>query len=127
MFKRKDKKTQTIETYNKSAEALAERYDVSGGDIRNAVLKAALAAAGEPGSDMRKAIHQRHFEEGMREVLAAKTVMKQSLLEAPAPLLPGLEAALPTLGHASPSLPLTVISVIALITSIVALTFALIR
>ena len=63
----------------------------------------------------------------MREVLAAKTVMKQSLLETPAPLLPGLEAALPTIGRASPFLPLTLISVIALITSIVALAFALIR
>jgi SpoVK/Ycf46/Vps4 family AAA+-type ATPase len=107
--------------------ALAERYDVSGGDIRNAVLKAALAAAGEPGSDMHKAIHQRHFEEGMREVLAAKKVMKQSLLDAPAPLLPGLEAALPAIGHASPSLLLTVISVIALVTSVAALTLALVR
>ncbi len=31
--------------------ALAERYEVSGGDIHNAVLKAALAAAAEPGPD----------------------------------------------------------------------------
>ncbi len=30
MFKRKDKKAQTIETYNKSAKALAERYDEAG-------------------------------------------------------------------------------------------------
>src|SRR6266508_1731063 len=29
--------------------ALAEKYEVSGGDIRNAVLKAAMSAAGEPG------------------------------------------------------------------------------
>ena len=34
--------------------ALAEQYEASGGDIRNAVLKAALAAAAEPGSDMRQ-------------------------------------------------------------------------
>src|SRR6476469_7509009 len=32
-------------------QALAERYEVSGGDIKNAVLKAASAAAAEPGSD----------------------------------------------------------------------------
>ena len=92
--------------------ALAERYEVSGGDIRNAVLKA---------------IHQRHFEEGVREVIAAKKVMKQSLLDAPPSLLPGLEAALPVVGNASTSLLLTVISVIALVTSVVALTFALVR
>jgi SpoVK/Ycf46/Vps4 family AAA+-type ATPase len=59
--------------------ALAERYEASGGEIRNAVLKAALAAAAEPGQDAQKAIHQRHFEEGIRDVMAAKKVMKQSL------------------------------------------------
>ena len=107
--------------------ALAEGHALSGGDIRNAVLKAALAAAGEPGSDMLKAIQQRHFEEGVREVLAAKKVMKQSLLEAPPPLIPGLEAALPALRGTSNSLLLTAISVIALVTSVVALTLALVR
>ncbi len=59
--------------------ALAERYPASGGDIRNAVLKAALAAASESGVDSVKQIHQRHFEEGMRDVLASKRVMRQSL------------------------------------------------
>ena len=107
--------------------ALAETYQVSGGDIRNAVLKAALAAAGEEGSDLLKSIHQQHFEDGMREVLAAKKVMKQSLLEVPPSLISGLEAALPAVGHASPPLLLTVISVIALITSVVAVTLAIIR
>ena len=61
--------------------ALAEQFEASGGDIRNAVLKAAMAAAAEPGTDGLKAIHQRHFEEGIREVLAAKRVMRQSLME----------------------------------------------
>ena len=107
--------------------ALAEGHALSGGDIRNAVLKAALAAAGEPGSDMLKAIHQRHFEEGIREVLAGKKVMKQSLFEAPPSLIPGLEAALPALRGTSNSLLLTAISVIALVTSVVALAFALVR
>ena len=74
-----------------------------------------------------KAIHQQHFEEGIREVLAAKKVMKQSLLEAPPPLIPGLEAALPALRGTSNSLLLTAISVIALVTSVVALGFALVR
>jgi SpoVK/Ycf46/Vps4 family AAA+-type ATPase len=61
--------------------ALAERYDASGGDIRNAVLKAAMAAAGERGSDAVKTIHQRHLEQGIRDVVAAKQVMRQSLFE----------------------------------------------
>jgi SpoVK/Ycf46/Vps4 family AAA+-type ATPase len=59
--------------------ALAQRYEASGGDIRNAVLKAAMAAAGEPGRDTLKAIQQRHLEDGMMQVLAAKRVMRQSL------------------------------------------------
>src|SRR6185295_12077680 len=52
--------------------ALARRYEVSGGDIRNAVLKAALAAAAEPGPDSTKRIHQRHFEAGMVAAAAAQ-------------------------------------------------------
>jgi hypothetical protein len=52
---------------------------VSGGDIRNAVLKAALAAAAEPGADSAKRIHQRHLEAGIADVVAAGRVMRQSL------------------------------------------------
>jgi SpoVK/Ycf46/Vps4 family AAA+-type ATPase len=62
--------------------ALAERYPVSGGDIRNAVLNAALAAAAEPGPDSGKRIHQRHLERAITEVIAAKQVMSQSLFAA---------------------------------------------
>jgi len=58
---------------------LAERHAVSGGDIRNAVLKAALAAAAEPGPDSTKRIHQRHLEAGITEVVAGGRVMRQSL------------------------------------------------
>ena len=58
---------------------LAERYAVSGGDIKNAVLKAAVAAAAEPGPDPAKKIGQQHFEAAMQEVLSAKTIMQQSL------------------------------------------------
>ncbi len=58
---------------------LAERYEATGGDIRNAVLKAAMAAAAEPGRDNLKSIHQRHLDEGIRDVIAAKRVMRQSL------------------------------------------------
>ena len=58
---------------------LAERYAVSGGDIKNAVLKAAVAAAAEPGPDPAKKIGQQHFEAAMQEVLSAKAIMQQSL------------------------------------------------
>jgi SpoVK/Ycf46/Vps4 family AAA+-type ATPase len=59
--------------------ALAERFDASGGDIKNAVLKAATAAAFEAGPDAAKRIHQRHFAQGMEDVMSAKAVMQQSL------------------------------------------------
>jgi SpoVK/Ycf46/Vps4 family AAA+-type ATPase len=59
---------------------LAERYTVSGGDIKNAVIKAAAAAAAESGPDLGKRIHQRHFESATEEVLSAKAIMQQSLM-----------------------------------------------
>jgi SpoVK/Ycf46/Vps4 family AAA+-type ATPase len=58
---------------------LAKRYEASGGDIRNAVLKAALAAASEPGGNAFKTIRHHHLEDGIRDVLAGKRVMHQSL------------------------------------------------
>jgi SpoVK/Ycf46/Vps4 family AAA+-type ATPase len=58
---------------------LAERYVVSGGDIKNAVIKAAAAAAAEPGPDLGKRISQRHFERATEDVLSAKAIMQQSL------------------------------------------------
>ena len=58
---------------------LAERYVVSGGDIKNAVIKAAAAAAAEPGPDLSKRIGQRHFERATEEVISAKAIMQQSL------------------------------------------------
>ena len=61
--------------------ALAEKYDVSGGDIRNAVLKAALAAAMSPEHDRMKLIRQHHLEEGIKDVIAARRVMQQSLFD----------------------------------------------
>lgn len=60
-------------------EALGEKYEVAGGDIKNAVLKAAQMATAEPGEDNAKQIHQRHFITGMEEVMASKKVMEQSL------------------------------------------------
>ena len=78
--------------------ALAERFDVSGGDIKNAVLKAATAAAAEPGPDVAKRIHQRHFLQAMEDVVAAKAVMRQSLFaesgrSADDPLVHAIQAA----------------------------------
>jgi hypothetical protein len=61
--------------------ALAEAYPRSGGDIKNAVLKAAQSATTEPGPDADKRIHQRHFVQGMEEVIAGTSVMGQSLFE----------------------------------------------
>jgi SpoVK/Ycf46/Vps4 family AAA+-type ATPase len=61
--------------------ALAEAYPRSGGDIKNAVLKAAQIATIEPGPDSEKRIHQRHFIQGMAEVMAAENVMSQSLFD----------------------------------------------
>jgi len=61
---------------------LAEQYDVAGGDIRNAVLKAATAAAQEPRTEAGRAVHQRHLEAGVQDVIAGKRVMQQSLFAA---------------------------------------------
>lgn len=69
--------------------ALAERYPASGGDIKNAVLKAAQMAIAEPGTDEEKRIAQHHFETGIQEVLSAKRVMDQSLFDG---MMPGLAA-----------------------------------
>jgi SpoVK/Ycf46/Vps4 family AAA+-type ATPase len=109
--------------------ALAERYAASGGDIRNAVLKAALAAANEPVSDSAKRIHQRHFEEGIREVLAAKDVMKQSIrasetatgIDPAEDLIRRLEAGL---GRGFSQWAPTLVAVAALIIALVALALA---
>jgi SpoVK/Ycf46/Vps4 family AAA+-type ATPase len=59
--------------------SLAERHELSGGDIKNAVLKAASAAAAEHGSDRSKQIHQEHLERAINDVIAAKSLMQQSL------------------------------------------------
>jgi SpoVK/Ycf46/Vps4 family AAA+-type ATPase len=64
---------------------LAETYEVSGGDIRNAVLKAALAAAMAPKHDTLKLIHHEHLEDGIRDVIAGRKIMKQSLFDQAAP------------------------------------------
>ncbi len=59
--------------------ALAARHEVSGGDIRNAVLKGALTAAARPGPDSAKRIQQNDLVAGIESVLAGKQVMRQSV------------------------------------------------
>ena len=59
-----------------------------------------MAAAAEPGNDAFKAIHQRHFEEGMREVLAGKAG-DAAVAAGGAASGPGLEEALALSKHAS--------------------------
>jgi ATPases of the AAA+ class len=59
--------------------ALAERYEVSGGDIKNAVLKAATMAAAVPGIDLAKKIHQAELVRAMDEVVEGRGIMQQSL------------------------------------------------
>jgi SpoVK/Ycf46/Vps4 family AAA+-type ATPase len=95
--------------------ALAETYEVSGGDIRNAVLKAAMAAASEPGGDALKAIHHRHLEDGIREVLAGKRVMQQSLFHTEKKT------------KLASTAPATLIGVTALLVALAALIIALLR
>lgn len=71
---------------------LSERYEVTGGDIRNAVLKAAQIAAAEEGADAAKEIHQHHFIAAMEEVVAARQVMQQNAIDPNyAPLQPWQE------------------------------------
>lgn len=99
---------------------LAQRYEAAGGDIKNAVLKAASAAAAEKGSDAGKAIYQRHFERAMEDVLAAKQVMQQSLFEdRPDPLSHALRAAESRWRNLA--LAALVVALTALVTAVVAL------
>ena len=60
---------------------LGEDYAVAGGDIKNAVLKAAQMASAESGPDAEKKIHQRHFVAGIEEVKNSKRVMEQSIID----------------------------------------------
>jgi SpoVK/Ycf46/Vps4 family AAA+-type ATPase len=85
-------------------QALARRYEVTGGDIRNAVLKAALAAAAEPGPDSAKRIHQHHFEASIEEVITGMRVIRQSLFAGEPLVL--LEANLVASAVTSPAWPL---------------------
>lgn len=67
---------------------LAERFAMSGGDIKNAVIKAAAIAAADAHAAGPKRIHQHHFERAAEDVVAGKTVMHQSLFSGEAHLTP---------------------------------------
>jgi SpoVK/Ycf46/Vps4 family AAA+-type ATPase len=102
---------------------LSERYAASGGDIKNAVIKGAAAAASEPGSDLKKRISQKHFEAAMEEVIAARSIMQQSVfVQDVAHELPGTDARLWLTANASLTLAL-----VALLASAVAVWLALTR
>ena len=106
---------------------LAEQFEVTGGDIRNAVLKAATAAAMETSHGPTRAIHQRHLETGVQEVIAGKRVMQQSLFANGGPqyVEPAAAATRPEVFPAVAwALP---VSVAALVTALAALFAALIR
>lgn len=107
--------------------ALAQAYQVAGGDIRNAVLKAAMAAAAEPGPDSDKAIHHRHLDEGIRQVMAAKTVMRQSLM-IPAIEDTAMRELVPTSARLLLNVPLAIVgTVVSIGLSTAALIIALLR
>jgi hypothetical protein len=59
---------------------LAADFELAGGDIRNAVLKAVRLAALEDASDDALQITQEHLLAGARAVLHARMVMTQSIL-----------------------------------------------
>jgi SpoVK/Ycf46/Vps4 family AAA+-type ATPase len=105
---------------------LAQRYAVSGGDIRNAVLKAALAAAAEQGRDSQKRIAQAHLVAGIEDVIASKRVMEQSLHSAPAGDAASMQHALTTL-LGQRAMLVVGLSAAALVMSVVALLLALTR
>jgi len=57
---------------------LAENYELSGGEIKNAVIKAANMAAAENEVDYKKYITQHHFEDAVQSVMESKEVMDQN-------------------------------------------------
>jgi SpoVK/Ycf46/Vps4 family AAA+-type ATPase len=109
---------------------LAEQYAVSGGDIKNAVIKAATAAAAEAGTEAGKQIHQRHFETAIQEVMAAHQVMQQSVfteVSVPSPdhITDVLRNSTPT--WQTPAIVALVLAGLALLTSLVAVILVSIR
>jgi SpoVK/Ycf46/Vps4 family AAA+-type ATPase len=107
--------------------ALAHQYEVSGGDIQNAVLKAALAAAAEPIPDSLKKIHQRHFQAGIEEVVASKRVMQQSIFAGPTVVMPEQDVIAPATASQASQLLAYGLSGAALLVALIALGVALLK
>lgn len=107
--------------------ALARDYEVSGGDIQNAVLKAALAAAAEPIPDAAKKIHQRHFLAGMEQVVANKRVMQQSIFQESTMAVPEPEVTIPASALQSSQLLAYGLPGVALLVALIALAVAIFR
>jgi SpoVK/Ycf46/Vps4 family AAA+-type ATPase len=107
--------------------ALAHRYEVSGGDIQNAVLKAALAAAAEPIPDSTKKIHQRHFQAGIEEVVASKRVMQQSIFAEPTVVMPKPDGITPATASQKSQLLAYGLAGAALLVALIALGVALLK
>ena len=107
--------------------ALAHHYEVSGGDIQNAVLKAALAAAAEPIPDSLKKIHQRHFQAGIEEVVASKRVMQQSIFAGPTVAVPETDVITPETAAQASQLLAYGLSGAALLVALIALGVALLK
>jgi SpoVK/Ycf46/Vps4 family AAA+-type ATPase len=108
-------------------QALARRYEVSGGDIQNAVLKAALAAAAEPGPDSSKRIHQRHFQSGIEDVIAGKRVMQQSVFARESLVRPEAKLLANITAGPGPTLVAFGLAALALLVAFVALAVALLK
>jgi SpoVK/Ycf46/Vps4 family AAA+-type ATPase len=108
-------------------QALARSYEVSGGDIQNAVLKAALAAAAEPGPDSTKRIHQRHFEASIQEVISARRVMRQSLFAGEPPVLTGANPVAGWTSYPAALLAAYTLAGAALLVALIALVLTLLR
>ena len=106
---------------------LAQQYEVSGGDIQNAVLKAALAAAAEPLPDLEKKIHQHHFHAGVEQVLASKRVMQQSIFGERALAAPEPQEITPTLPSQAAQLMQYALPGAALLVALIALGVALMK
>jgi SpoVK/Ycf46/Vps4 family AAA+-type ATPase len=107
--------------------ALAHQYEVSGGDIQNAVLKAALAAAAEPIPGSLKKIHQRHFQAGIEEVVASKRVMQQSIFAGPTVVTPEQDVITPATASQASQLLAYGLSGAALLVALIALGVALLK
>jgi SpoVK/Ycf46/Vps4 family AAA+-type ATPase len=107
--------------------ALARQYEVSGGDIQNAVLNAALAAAAEPIPNPAKKIHQRHFQAGIEQVVASKRVMQQSIFAEPTVVMPEPDVITPVTASKASQLLAYGLPGAALLVALIALGVALLR